>query len=173
MKPTTLDMELALIDYFSLRVNNIVPNVSWGMFSHEVDLCILSKAGYASEVEIKISKADLIKDASKHHKHDSKKIKYLWFAIPKHLEGEIHHIPDRAGVIIVNYENILYRSERFKFICRVLRKPKMHVNYQWTDSERYNLLRLGNMRVWRLKQKLQKLTMEKNHGTKERTTKKL
>jgi hypothetical protein len=37
----------------------------------------------------------------------------------------------------------------------------MNNNYQWADKERQSLLRLGCMRVWALKKKLQKLNMEK------------
>lgn len=65
MKITTLDMEIVLMEYFGVNRNIIVPNVSWGLNLHECDLLIFSKSGYATEVEIKISKQDLLKDKNK------------------------------------------------------------------------------------------------------------
>lgn len=40
--------------------------------------------------------------------------------------------------------------------CRKKRDAKIQYNRKWTDYERNNLLRLGAMRIWRLKEKLQK-----------------
>ena len=64
MKITTLEMETLLMNHFNYLQNIIVPNVSNGIFHkehgwlHECDLLVLSKANYATEIEIKISKAD-------------------------------------------------------------------------------------------------------------------
>lgn len=159
MRPKTLDMEIAVSNYFNIRQNLIVPNVSWGMFSHEVDLCILSPAGYATEVEIKISRSDLIKDKEKKHDHRSTKIKYLYFAIPEHLEKDIEHIPERAGILIVRYSEprTLYGHVHLGgFSCLKAREPQIYVKYKWADHERNSLMRLGAMRIWNLKTKLQK-----------------
>ena len=64
-KITTLEVELSLMKHFNFRENVIVNGVHWGMVIngkplHECDLLILSKANYATEVEIKISKSDLL-----------------------------------------------------------------------------------------------------------------
>lgn len=159
MRPKTLDMEVAVANYFNIRQNLIVPNVSWGMFSYEVDLCILSPAGYATEVEIKVSRSDLIKDKEKPHGHRSTKIKYLYFAIPEHMRKDIEHIPERAGVLIVKYSEP--RSSygidfAGGFFCSKERDAQVHVKYKWTDGERISLMRLAAMRIWGLKTKLQK-----------------
>lgn len=161
MKPKTLTMEVAVANYFSPRRNLIVPNVSWGMFRHEVDLCVLSPAGYATEVEIKVSRSDLIKDKEKRHGHDEPMIKYLYFAIPVHLEKDIEHIPDRAGVLTVRWNepfNNRYTGKMYGgwWSCKKIRGSKVNYNRKWTTSERDNLLRLGAMRIWGLKEKLQK-----------------
>ena len=37
---TTAEMELAVVRHFNARKNVIVPNVSWGMFPYELDLCM-------------------------------------------------------------------------------------------------------------------------------------
>jgi len=70
-KITTIEIEERVAQYFGPRECIIVPNISWGINIHECDLLIIRKSGYGIEVEIKISKSDLIADAKKgHHHHD-------------------------------------------------------------------------------------------------------
>ena len=64
-KITTLVMEIALARFINPRVNLVVPNVSWGFFNHECDLISISKSGFATEYEIKVSKSDLKADKKK------------------------------------------------------------------------------------------------------------
>ncbi len=65
-KITTPEMECALAAFFDSRANLIVPRVHWGMADlHECDLLMVSKVGYVTEIEIKITRADLKKDAEK------------------------------------------------------------------------------------------------------------
>lgn len=148
-KLKTIDIELALCSFLDYRVNLIVPNVSWGMFSHECDLLVLTKSGYASEVEIKVDKYDLIKDKLKRHKHKDyrNRIKYLYFAIPFYLEDCIDHIPGHAGVIIVGED----------LRCKIIRKPKRIGKYKFSMEERYQIARLGALRIWNLKRKIKSL----------------
>lgn len=150
----TLEIEITLASWFGYRQNLIVPNVSWGLNIHECDLFIVSQAGYATEVEIKISKADLKKDADKPHKHQSDLIKNLYFAIPEKLEGCVEYIPERAGIIIV------YRLKHHDdLFCKVLRKPKPNKTARkLTDEERYIVARLGALRIWGLKSGLLRRT---------------
>jgi hypothetical protein len=54
----TAEMEVELGRYFNYRQNIIVSNVSWGLGIHECDLLIITKSGYATEVEIKVSLSD-------------------------------------------------------------------------------------------------------------------
>ena len=139
------DIEIAVAEYLNVRTNLIVPNISWGMFLHECDLLVLTPAGFAWEVEIKISRADLIKDKEKRHGHHNNKIKSLYFAIPDYLEYCIEHIPERAGVISVND----------KLRCKTLRRPiSVKCPYRFTMQERYKVARLGSMRIWGLKRKI-------------------
>lgn len=45
--------------------------------------------------------------------------------------------------------------------CRSKRDPKVNPNpKKWTDSERYNIARLGSMRIWGLKDAVQNLIVE-------------
>ena len=148
-KITTPEMEIALSLYFNRRTNLIVPNISWGFFNHECDLIVLTPAGYAWEIEIKVSRQDLIADKKKRHNHNDHRIKYLYFAIPEYLEKDIEHIPERAGIIIV------YNTERYGHRCRVIRPPTAIANpYKFTDKDRYKIARLGALRIWTLKTNL-------------------
>ncbi len=158
-RPKTLDMEISVAKYFGIRQNTIVPNLFWGMFDYELDLCVLTKTGYATEVENKSCRADLIKDKEKLHGHYNKMIKYLYFALPYHLLKDIEHVPENAGILIVRYQEAweTYNFQRKAFFsCTRFREPKMNHNRQWTDKERLKLFRLAAMRTWTLKQQLQK-----------------
>jgi hypothetical protein len=140
-------MEIRLAEYFDFRANLIVPNVSWGLINHECDLLILSKAGYASEIEIKISRSDLLADKKKKHGHCSNKIKFLWFAIPENIDIEfaLHNIPDRAGLIIVPEERkpIIKKNPVLNKLAK-----------QFSVDDKFQLARLGAMRIWGLKRKV-------------------
>lgn len=162
---TTAEMEIALARYFNFRQNLIVPNVSWGLYLnrtclHECDLLILTKSGYLWEVEIKISKSDLVADKKKNHGHRHDSIKRLYFAIPEHINTDccIEHIPKRAGVIVVkNKENLLRGGYKTNYwYCKQERKPKEEKGHQLTEKERFKVARLGAMRIWGLKDKLVK-----------------
>lgn len=74
-KLKTIDIEVAVATYLNVRTNLIVPNISWGMFLHECDLLVLTPAGFAWEIEIKTTKADLIKDQKKNMVTITKKLK--------------------------------------------------------------------------------------------------
>lgn len=152
---TTPEMECALASWFDYRINLIVPNVYWG-FSynmHECDLMIVSKAGYVTEVEIKISRSDLKADAKKSHGHRNARIKYLYFAVPAKLEqAALEFAPERAGIITVAPE---LRFKGYGPRCRRIREPTCikHVS-KMTERERYKVARLGALRIWNLKRKL-------------------
>jgi hypothetical protein len=163
-KITTLEIEVRMMQHLDFRTNLIVPNVSWGIpidwnasgnrkygNLHECDLLSLSVAGYATEVEIKVSKADLIKDDAKKHSHDHNLIKYLYFAVPKKLEAiALEVIPERAGLFVI--ERMTHNSY-LKVKCVKRAKQRKDV-LKWSDHQRYVLARLGAMRIVGLKQKL-------------------
>jgi len=140
-------MELAIVDYFNPRVNLIVPNISWGMFIHECDLLLITKHSYAYEIEIKISRADLKKDLEKKHGHKSEKIKKLYFALPDYLLDTVDLIPKHAGILSVNQ----------KLKCHMVREAKINSEYKFSDAEKFQVARLGSMRIWELKKKLGQL----------------
>ena len=157
----TLEMEVALMRQFNPRQQLIVPNVGWGMHRnfvqlHECDLLVLSKRNYATEVEIKISKSDLLKDCEKGHGHDHNLIARLYFAVPEKLAATaLECIPDRAGLIVVKQRNNQYRH---RYVVDVIKSPKRNAKaFVWTESERAQLLRLGCLRILGMKEKILKL----------------
>lgn len=152
----TIDMEIALAEYFGIRQNLIVPNVEWGAFIHECDLLIITKAGYAWEVEIKISRSDLKRDRLKRHGHVDRqdRIRNFFYAVPSHLLPIDEFIPERAGILAVSQCNGWYHVE-------TVRKPQIsRAARPWSESERYNIARLGSMRIWNLKRHIVRLGRE-------------
>jgi len=147
-KPKLLDMELALVHYFGFRQNMIVPNISWGLFIHECDLLVVTSAGYAWEVEIKTSKADLKKDAEKPHQHRSNKIKRLYFAIPEHLGFCQNYIPARAGILVVCPGGYVKKERE---------AVESESPYQFTPDDRQQVGRLATMRIWTLKSRIREM----------------
>lgn len=141
----TTRIEIAVARWFGYRRNLIVPNVSWGFNIHECDLLVITKAGYALEIEIKVSKNDLLKDFKKTHSHKSNKIKRLFFAVPTKMEKHIPLIPERAGIIIVDSSGRC-KLRRLAQANREARKLN--------EIELFKLAHLGAMRIWYLKNKI-------------------
>ena len=142
---TSKEIERKIAFYFGIRTHIIVPNVSWSMLPYEADMVVLHESGYADEVEIKISRADLLRDKSKYHQHDSNKFRRLWFAIPRKLEKSIPDIMERAGVLVVETNGNVTQ----------VRKPEINKTaIKFSDQQRLHLARLGCMRMWYLKDTL-------------------
>ena len=139
------NIELALARFFNPRINIIVPNVSWGLgFNYECDLLVVTKAGYATEIEIKVTRSDIKADFSKRHTHGSKKIRRFFYAVPDYLSN-CDLLPTDCGLISID-ENLR---------CRTLRPPKLNkMARALTDKEINKLLHLGCMRIWSLKESL-------------------
>jgi hypothetical protein len=149
------DIEIAIARYLDPRMNLIVPNVSWGLGYYEKDLFLLTPAGYAWEIEIKVSKSDLIADKKKLHGHYNEKVKRLYFAVPETLEKDaLSLIPERAGLFIV----IEGYSQNY---VRLVRTPKININaMKLTEAEIKKLHELAAMRIWSLKEVVYKLQRE-------------
>jgi hypothetical protein len=146
VKLKAIDLELALVSYYNPREYLIVPNVSWGLMNYEVDMLILSKTGYATEIEIKVSKYDCWADTKKKHGHQNKIVKHLYFALPDYLlEKCIQYIPPHAGIFTIGWK----RKD-----CKIVRSPETQNKYKFTIEQRAKLGRLGALRIWKLKRKL-------------------
>lgn len=160
-KLTTEQMELALMRELDFRKNVIIPNISWGMNGmHECDLLVLYPSGLATEIEIKISKADLKKDKTKGHDHSHRLIQKLFFAVPEWLkEFALENIPDKAGLMIVRKVEVRYSAyTKMESRVDIVRNCKINPTAErWTDKERLKLGHLGCMRIYSLKLKNFKL----------------
>lgn len=152
-KITTAEMEILIADYFNYNSNIklIVPNVYWGQkFMHECDILMMTAAGYLTEIEIKVSLSDLKKDKEKEHGHNSIEIKYLYFAIPEYLEKHVEHIPDRAGIIVIREDHGVVSTSN---IVTKLRPAIINKGCK-PLSDKYQLAKLGAVRIWHLKRKI-------------------
>lgn len=148
----TVDVEIAVVNYFKPRINMVIPNVSWAFAHYEMDLVVVTQSNYVYEIEIKVSKTDLINDKKKRHNHNCDKTKYLFFAIPEALLRYREYIPEHAGIITCR--------ERYGYGAgdvSMFRKPKKRTNYQLELHERYLLARLGYLRMWDLKKKINQM----------------
>lgn len=151
------DIEIAVARYFKPRVNTIVPNVYWGFgLDYEADLIIVTQSGYAKEVEIKVNKQDLIRDKEKRNWHNGKQIRQLWFAVPYDWDMEFvcEHIPSGAGVLVYQPYNT---TNGVRGAIHEVKKAEINRYAPKQDSLDISKLRhLGCMRIWALKEKLNK-----------------
>lgn len=155
---STPEMEVAIAKYFGIRTHIIVPNVSWGFFSHECDLFLIRKSGYGFEVEIKRSRSDMLADFKKKHTHNDKKnrIVQLYYAFPKELLPKVEElVPVDCGIITVEY----YGNQGYARMYRDATRRKGAKRL--TEAEQLQIARLGTLRIWTLKEKLNLLKLKK------------
>jgi len=134
-----------------------VPNISWGLGVHECDIFVVRPTGYAIEIEIKISKSDLLAESKKNHSHSSTKIREFYYAIPHNLlDSCIDHIPTHAGILTCK------RNDHRDIVMTTLhRKPKINTSARkLTDTEILKTAKLGTMRIFSLKKKIIALKSE-------------
>jgi hypothetical protein len=151
---TTSEIEVAVADWFGIRTHIMVPNICCGLGIHECDLLIVTGARYAVEVEIKISRSDLIADKKKRHQHKSKLIRRLFFAMPEAMEKDVEHVPAHAGIIIVC-------ETQWGKRCKLIRPAKNNTEAKPLSPEKYfDVARLGAMRIWDLRRQINNLAKE-------------
>lgn len=139
---TTPDLEKAVVGLLNPRKNAIVPNVSWGLgLRHECDLLYLDDKNRFTEVELKVSKYDLLADFKKPHGHISSFISRLAYAVPENLlELAIEVVPKECGIIVA-YEDMIY--------AQWVRIPK-HNKLRVPDNKKIiKFLKLGTIRIWK------------------------
>ncbi len=159
---TTEEIEIAVARLFNTRQNVIVPNICWGIGIHECDVFILRRqSGYAVEVEIKRTIADLKNDFKKKHNHSDRqnRIKEFYYAIPEELLEKAKPIIEKeaqhAGIITCAYNEKIdwqpCRAEYFKYAFTNKSAEKL------SNYDQNHIAVLGTMRIWNLKHKLSKL----------------
>ena len=153
------NITLMLAEYYDVRRNIVVPNVSWGLFWHEADLVVVTKAGYLSEIEIKRSWTDFLADFKKRRYHDDDRIARFYYAVPEcmyqpvkdYLEENSHKQciskePEMPGIIIYRtMDEPQYRR------VEIIRDP---VSYKkatpLAEKDILQIARLGTLRYWSL-----------------------
>lgn len=146
-------MEVAVANLLNPRIHTIAPNISWGLgFKHECDLLVLDVKGRFTEVEIKISMADLKKDFEKPHGHFSPYIGRLVYAIPlEMLPDALPLIPPKCGIITVarrNYPNKYQGPFKASWYKQCLHRKDTELVPDWMREKFYQL---AAMRIWSLK----------------------
>lgn len=161
-----LDIEIAVMKQFDIRQHLIVPSVSNQMMivPFETDMLVLTKSNYAYGFEIKTSKSDLKADFKKpqHTRFNEikngktglerfyRKFKYFSYAVPEQLkECALELIPDFCGLWV-------YKKQEYPILPKFYqaREPKKLFDYKWSEKQRYELARLGTMRIYALKKAL-------------------
>ena len=144
--------------YYYSPFNNyrwlVVPNVSHGWhLPYEADLIAVSKAGWAQEIEIKVSASDLKADKKK-AKHGNgpwptkidERIQRFWYAVPENLIAvamDTTHVPAFAGVIAVKKDDFGHLHA-----VKIREAVKREGSRKVTDKERIRLMELGMARYW-------------------------
>jgi hypothetical protein len=161
LKPIkTIDIEIAIAKYFGVRQNIIVPNISWGFGMHECDMFIIKRTGIAVEVEIKISKIDLLNDFKKRHQHIDRqhRITEFYYAMPESLYEKCKDlIPEGVGIITCyRYYNTYRKKEQ---ILAHTKRSSLRIKgaRKLTHEEQFKIAVLGCMRIFNLKEKIVKL----------------
>jgi hypothetical protein len=155
MKASDVQRALVIGNYppFRYRQYLVVPNVFWGWdLPYEADLIAVSRALYASEIEIKVSKHDLLQDPEKrkHKMQRPSKISYFYYAMPEELTQYFtpeNGFPETLGLIKItkdrSWEDDRYRAE-------YVRRAQKHPNSRKiTEAERVRLLELAYCRIWK------------------------
>ncbi len=135
-----------------------VPNVAQ-FFWWEADLLVCSKAGFLTEVEVKISAADWKQDRLKEkwkpnvygeRKSGWSKLKNFYYAAPLELaeRWQEFNIPDFAGVYGIGMTAGYNRYPAQPFLRLVRPAQVIPGHRKVTDEERLELARLASMRAW-------------------------
>lgn len=148
-------IELELLKHFDFTKKIIVTNVTWAsqLVNFETDLLVLTKAGYAHGIEIKVSKSDFKNDFKKPHiktlnmERYFKNLKHFSYAFPENLlEFALQNVDERFGLYSVEKCGLGYRVS-------IVRKPSILFNKKWDDEDRLKLAHLGCMRIFNNKLK--------------------
>ena len=171
VKITCTHIELAIMKEFDHRKNVIVPNVTsmMGIVPFETDMLVLTKAGMAYGFEIKVSKSDLVAEFKKRQhtdfdkwmynktglEHYYGKFKYFYFAVPERLKDyAMEIVPERFGIYsYYTWKRSGHATQHMEKFYEA-RKPLFLFNRKWNDKERFEVARLGAMRIYTLKKRI-------------------
>ena len=96
MTNETASILCALLRRFDPRANLVIDEAALG-FGGRADLIVVSKSGYVTEIEIKVSLADWNRETKK---RKTPRASRLYFAIPKRLLTKVPEwVPEHAGIL--------------------------------------------------------------------------
>ena len=144
------EIQALLADYWGIRNNIIVPNVSWGMLDYEADLLIMNQTGYVMEIEIQRSWSDFLADFKKDEvAHKSEIIYQFWYCVPDEIYSKCKEklkevYPDSIGrPNIISYTDsgmLNFHGKAASYCSGKHRKLYL--------EEQLKLARLGTLRYW-------------------------
>ncbi len=169
---TSAEIEIAVIrQKYPPRQWMVIPNASWGLgLGYEADLLVISKSGYASEIEIKISVADFKKDLQKEKftyppRRDKwlNRIKQFYYAFPAELKDKILPlVPDFAGVITVRRD---LHETWYHDVCDLVKPAQIRTVIPFSQEQLIHAGMLMQMRYWDLRENTLKYRhKEVSHG---------
>lgn len=157
--------------FYNKRTDVFVPNVSFGFLSgYEADLLIMNKSGYVTEIEIKRSYNDFMKDFKKEFFHCDDRIREFYYCVPinildkvlnklvetKTYVNGVYYFTDNNELYFKSHKDIPYIEDDL-IVSSALRNKGRKLFLE----EQIKLLKLGSFRIYNLKQKL--ISM-KNHN---------
>jgi hypothetical protein len=132
-------MMLALVRYFDWRVNRVM-NEAW-IDGGRADLVFVSKAGYATEIEIKISLSDWAADRKKDKfKMPRPHVARFYYAIPDHLLDRVPFwLAEDIGIIVVRDGDGRDYASEYRAAKRMPRAQKLPPSWwdNWRDNAYY------------------------------------
>jgi hypothetical protein len=130
-KISELDLQLVIIRHcLPLAGKLIIPNVSF--YYGEADVLQISKAGYVTEFEVKISRSDFFADRKKVSKHNQYRTvfnkdlpatqglpNYFVYVVPERLNLQASDVPEYAGLYSVG-------DNTYGYLHTVKTPPRIH-----------------------------------------------
>ncbi|UAY56242.1 hypothetical protein [Arachidicoccus terrestris] len=150
---TTREVELKIARHGKYLQNIVIPRVqgSYKYLGFETDMLSITKSGYATGYEIKVSAGDLRRDLKKPHlmavitdqqsglNQYYKRLKYFYYVVPKKL------LP-LAESIVPGCFGLLYVNEDNRICCH--RWPERLFNFKWDQSMILHMAHLGCMKLY-------------------------
>lgn len=166
-KLSLMRIELAIMNYFGVPVEKIaVCNISYGLLNHEVDVCLINKSNYLTEIEIKRSYSDFMADFNKSHHHDNDtRIKYFYYCVPEKIVEKVLNVLNEKvedGTLKQLPAVLSYDEEaRMKYV-KESGKPelKFYKPKALTENELMQFYRLGTFRIYSMHKTLMSTTEE-------------
>lgn len=146
---TTKEIEQALYAYWNWRINIMVPRIT-GVYKagimFETDMMAISKSGYVTGFEIKISKQDFLKDfKKKQHKNFDyyfKPFKQFYYVMPIDLYEKVKDmVPEKFGIITAGTNNLGLTVLNMQRIAPILFNNKL------TTDQIIKIAHLGCVRL--------------------------